>query len=237
MPMVMAGTLLLAFGWFGFTTGSAAAVASGRIGLIAVNTVLASAASALAATIFMWRLYGNPDPSVMCNGMLGGLVAISACCAFVSPFMAFFVGAVAGVIVPACVLYLERHGLDDPIGAISVHGAAGVWGMLALGLFADGTFGSGYNGVSGNVTGFFYGDHSLSQLLAQIIAVIICIAWNILVGGVLFELVGRLVGGNRVSTEVELNGLDIPELGVSGYPEFLTSFADEKTAARSRANL
>lgn len=227
MPMVMLGTLLLAFGWFGFTTGSSIAVIGGRIGLIAVNTALASAAATLAATIFMWKLYGNPDPSVMCNGLLGGLVAISASCAFVSPFVAFLIGAVAGVLVPVCVLYLERRGLDDPVGAVSVHGAAGVWGMLALGLFADGTFGDGYNGVAGNVTGLFYGDHSPRQLVAQCVAVVVCIAWNMVIGGALFLLVGRYIGGNRVSTEVELNGLDVPELGVSGYPEFLSSFSDE----------
>ncbi len=237
MPMVLCGTLLLAFGWFGFTSGSTLAVSSGRIGLIAVNTALASAASTLAATLFMWKLYGNPDPSVMCNGLLGGLVAISAACAFVSPFVAFVIGAVAGVIVAAGVLSLERRGLDDPVGAISVHGIAGVWGMLALGLFADGTFGAGYNGVAGNVTGLFFGDHSPRQLFAQCLAIVVCIAWNLVIGGGAFLLVGRFVKGNRVSVEVELNGLDVPELGVSGYPEFLSSFSDEKiSSTKSRIN-
>jgi Amt family ammonium transporter len=235
--MVMCGTLLLAFGWFGLNTGSTLAVSGGRIGLIAVNTALAGAASTLAATLFMWKLYGNPDPSIMCNGMLGGLVAISAPCAFVSPFIAFLIGGVAGVLVPACVLHLERKGLDDPVGAVSVHGAAAVWGMVALGLFADGSFGDGYNGVAGNVTGLFFGDHSFSQLIAQCIAIIVCVAWNLVIGGAMFLLVGRYIGGNRVSVEVELNGLDVPELGVNGYPEFLTTFADDKSAAKSRANL
>jgi ammonium transporter, Amt family len=221
IPMVMFGTLLLAFGWFGFNAGSTLSGASGRIGLIAVNTMLASCGGTLVAAFYMWKVYGSPDPSMMCNGMLGGLVAITAPCAFVSPIAALVIGTVAGLLVTWSVLLLERRGLDDPVGAVSVHGVGGLWGLLAVGLFADGTFGEGYNGVAGNVVGLFHGG-GFRQLGAQCIAAVACITWNALVGAAVFRLIGQLIGGNRVSPEVELTGLDVPELGAPGYPEFTT---------------
>jgi len=221
VPMMMVGTLILAFGWFGFNAGSSLSGMTDRIGLIAVNTMLASGSSTVAACFFMWKVYGKPDPSMMCNGMLGGLVAITAPCAFISPLAAFIIGIIAGVIVVSGVLYIERSGIDDPVGAIGVHGIGGLWGILSVGLFANGTYGEGYNNVAGNVTGFFYGNHSLGQLFAQIIAAITCIAWNIIVGGLVFRLIGRWLGSNRVRPEVEVAGLDIPEMGAPGYPEFV----------------
>jgi Amt family ammonium transporter len=228
MPMVIVGTFILAFGWFGFNAGSSLSGTTDRIGLIAVNTMLASGASTVAACLFLWRIYGKPDPSMMCNGMLGGLVAITAPCAFVSPVAAFFIGTVAGLIVVWGVLFVERKGIDDPVGAISVHGIGGLWGILAVGLFANGTYGDGYNHVSGNVVGLFYGDHSLKQLMAQIIAAVTCIVWNIVVGGIVFHLIGRWIGSNRVRPEVEVAGLDIPEMGAPGYPEFITHVSQEQ---------
>jgi len=111
--------------------------------------------------------------------MLGGLVAITAPCAFISPPIAFLIGAIAGVLVVWSVLFWERKGIDDPVGAISVHGVGGLWGLLAVGLFANATFGAGEHGVAGNVRGLFYG--SPGQLLAQAIAAVTCIAWNLLV--------------------------------------------------------
>jgi Amt family ammonium transporter len=228
MPMVMFGTFLLAFGWFGFNAGASPAGMTDRIGLIVVNTALASGASTVTACLLMWRTYGKPDPSLMCNGMLGGLVAITASCAFVSPPAAFFIGIVAGLLVVWSVLYIERHGIDDPVGAISVHGVGGLWGMLALGLLANGTYGDGYNHVSGNVVGLFYGDHSPKQLLAQIIAVVTCLGWNLIVGGLVFRQIGRWIGSNRVRPEVEVAGLDIPEMGAPGYPEFITAISQEQ---------
>jgi ammonium transporter, Amt family len=228
MPMVIVGTFILAFGWFGFNAGSSLSGTTDRIGQIAVNTMLASGASTVTACLFLWKIYGKPDPSMMCNGMLGGLVAITAPCAFVSPPAAFLIGAIAGIIVVWGVLFMERKGIDDPVGAISVHGIGGLWGILAVGLFANGTYGDGYNRVAGNVVGLFYGDHSLKQLIAQIIAAATCITWNIIVGGIVFHLVGRWVGSNRVRPEVEVAGLDIPEMGAPGYPEFITHVSQEQ---------
>jgi Amt family ammonium transporter len=228
MPMVMLGTLILAFGWFGFNAGSGLSGSTSRIAVIAVNTMLASGAASLSACFFMWKLYGKPDPTMMCNGMLGGLVSITAGCAFVTPMMAFIIGAVSGVITVASVLWCEQHQLDDPVGAISVHGISGIWGLLAVGLFADGTYGDGFNGVSGNVTGLFYGTHSLHQLGAQVIAAVTCILWNAIIGGGVFLLIERYIGSNRVPPEVEIAGLDIPEMGTPGYPEFITQMSREE---------
>jgi Amt family ammonium transporter len=238
MPMVILGTLILAFGWFGFNAGSTLGV-SDRIGLIAVNTMLASGAGALAAACYLWNAYGKPDPSLMCNGMLGGLVSITAGCAFVSPPAAVLIGLFAGLLTVLGVLQLEKRGIDDPVGAIGVHGFSGLWGVIAVGLFADGSFGDGYNGVAGGVTGLFYGHHEAGQLLAQCLAGVVCIAWNLLAGTVVFLAIDRLLGSNRVSPQVEVAGLDIPEMGAPGYPEFITTIAQEQvtnseiSAARS----
>ncbi|HEY1922826.1 MAG TPA: hypothetical protein VGG44_08660, partial [Tepidisphaeraceae bacterium] len=215
-------------GWFGFNAGSSLSGTTDRIALIAVNTMLASGAATASACFFLWKIYGKPDPSMMCNGMLGGLVAITAPCAFVSPPAAFLIGAIAGVIVVWGVLFIERKGIDDPVGAISVHGIGGLWGILAVGLFANGTYGDGYNRVAGNVVGLLYGDHSLKQLIAQIIAAVTCIGWNIIIGAIVFRLIGRWIGSNRVRPEVEVAGLDIPEMGAPGYPEFITHVSQEQ---------
>jgi Amt family ammonium transporter len=222
MPMVMFGTFVLAFGWFGFNAGSSLSGTTDRIALIAVNTMLASGASTVAACLYVWKFYGKPDPSMMCNGMLGGLVAITAPCAFVSPMSAFLIGVIAGLLTIWSVLYFERKGVDDPVGAISVHGVAGLWGLLSVGLFANGTFGDGYNNIPGFVTGVFYGDHSFKQLIAQTIAGAVCILWNVAIGGLVFYIIARVIGSNRVAPEVELAGLDIPEMGAPGYPEFIS---------------
>jgi Amt family ammonium transporter len=230
MPMVMLGTLVLAFGWFGFNAGSGLSGNTTRIAIIAVNTMLASGAASLSACFFMWKLYGKPDPTMMCNGMLGGLVSVTAGCAFVTPMTAVIIGLISGIITVASVLWFERNQYDDPVGAISVHGIGGVWGLIAVGLFADGSYGEGFNGVSGNVTGLFYGDHSLHQLYAQLIAAVTCIAWNVVVGGGVFLLIERYIGSNRVPPQVEIAGLDIPEMGTPGYPEFITQMSREQVS-------
>jgi len=231
VPMVQLGTFILAFGWFGFNAGSSLAGADGRIGIVAANTMIAGMSATISGVIYMWLKYGKPDPTMMCNSMLAGLVAITAPCAFVSPVGAFIIGAVAGVLVVLSVFFFERRGVDDPVGAISVHGANGAWGVLAVGLFADGTYGTGWNGVGATeylgttgaalkgVTGLFYGDHT--QIIAQLTEVVVAIAWNVAIGGFFFWLVGKIVGGNRVSAEVEKDGLDVPETGVPAYPDFV----------------
>lgn len=228
VPMVMVGTLILAFGWFGFNAGSAFAGTSNRIGLIAVNTMLAGGAGAVTSTVYLWLRFGRPDPSMMCNGMLAGLVSITGPCTFVAPWAAVLIGAVAGLISDWSVFFWERRGVDDPVGAISVHGLGGLWGILALGLFADGTYPGPlgkWNGIAGGVRGLFYGD--AKQFAAQIVAAVTCFTWNFAVAGLTFKAIGKMLGSNRVSPEVEIAGLDIPELGAPGYPEFITHVAPE----------
>ncbi|HVM48694.1 MAG TPA: ammonium transporter [Candidatus Acidoferrum sp.] len=216
IPFVMLGTFILAFGWFGFNPGSSLAGTDLRISVIAVNTMLASATGALAATLWMWWVRSKkPDPSMMCNGMLAGLVAITAPCAFVSAGGASIIGLIAGIIVVESVFFWDRIGIDDCVGAISVHGVNGAWGCLSIGLFADGTYGDGWNGVSGTVRGLFYGG-GMSQFWAELIGVTTCFVTLSIVSIVVYQLAEKLVG-NRVDKDVEIEGLDVPEMGVPGY--------------------
>ncbi|HEY8932124.1 MAG TPA: ammonium transporter [Rariglobus sp.] len=146
--IVFAGTFILAFGWFGFNPGSTLAGTDHRIAIVAVNTMLAGSAGALVTTLIMWFKFGKPDPSFMCNGLLAGLVAITAPCAFVNASGAIIIGGVAGALVVFAVFFIERTcKLDDPVGAISVHGFNGAWGVLSVGLFANGSYGAGWGGV------------------------------------------------------------------------------------------
>jgi Amt family ammonium transporter len=221
IPMALVGTLILAFGWFGFNPGSTLAGTDLRIAVVATNTMLAGTGGALTSMIYMMWKYGKPDPSMMANGMLAGLVAITAPCAFVTAPVAMFIGAVAGVLVCVAVFFIEGTlKVDDPVGAISVHGVNGAWGVLSLGLFADGKYGDGWNGVPGTVKGLFYGDGS--QLWAQCVGALTCIVFVFVSFYIFFKVVDKIIG-NRVSAEVELEGLDLPEMGALAYPEFAKS--------------
>ena len=218
IPMALLGTFILAFGWFGFNPGSTLAGMDSRIAVIATNTMLAGAAGAITAMIYVWRLYGKPDPSMLANGLLAGLVAITAPCAFVNAPVAVLIGGVAGVLVCVAVVVIERKiKIDDPVGASSVHGVCGLWGVLSVGLFADGTYGDGTNGVAGNVTGLFYGD--ASQLGAQLIGITANIVWVGLAGYAAWKITGWLTAGHRVSPAIEEHGLDLPETGALAYPD------------------
>jgi len=215
VSMVVLGTFILAFGWFGFNAGSTLAGMDTRISVIAVNTMLASATGAFGAFLLTKLRFGKPDVSMMCNGMLAGLVAITAPCAFVSSWAACLIGVSAGVIVVYSVLFIEHKlKVDDPVGAVSVHGVCGAWGILSLGLFANGTYGDGTNGVDGPVRGLFYGD--AGQFAAGVIGIATNILWVGTVTYVALKVLGRLVG-NRVSVDDEIQGLDIPEMGAPGY--------------------
>jgi ammonium transporter, Amt family len=219
IPMALAGTFILAFGWFGFNPGSTLAGGDLRIAVVATNTMLAGTGGAIAAMFYVWKRLGKPDPSMLCNGMLAGLVAITAPCAFVNSVSAVIIGAIAGVLVVESVLFIDRVlKIDDPVGAISVHGVCGAFGVLSVGLFADGAYGDGWNGVPGTVRGLFYGD--ASQLAAQAIGTLTCFVWVFATFFVFFKVVEALMG-NRVSAEVELEGLDIPEMGALAYPDFV----------------
>jgi Amt family ammonium transporter len=186
---------------------------------VITNTILASATGCLAAMFVMWRVFGKPDPSMTANGLLAGLVAITAPCAFVAPWAAAVIGIVAGGIVVGTVLVVERvFKVDDPVGAVAVHGANGLWGVLALGLFADGSYGAGLNGVSGPVKGLFYGD--AGQFGAQVIDAVVLVVFCSIMCVVFFSILKRTVG-MRSTEEAEIAGLDLPELGALAYPDFL----------------
>jgi Amt family ammonium transporter len=223
ITMVLLGCFILAFGWFGFNPGStlgASGAGNLRIGSIAVNTMLAGATGSFGAILYMWIRFGKPDASMSGNGLLAGLVAITAPSGFVNPVGAVIIGFVAGFLVCLSVEFIERvMKVDDPVGATSVHGTCGLWGVLAVGLFADGTsnYGGSWNGVDGSVTGLFYGDSG--QLVAQLIgcATLVGIIFTIAYA---FNLLVDFFVGQRVSAEAELEGLDLPEMGAVGYPEF-----------------
>ncbi|MFN8650650.1 MAG: ammonium transporter [Gemmatimonadales bacterium] len=218
IPMAMFGTFILCFGWFGFNAGSTLAGGDLRIGVIATNTMLAGAFGSLTAMAYMVLRYGKPDPSMLANGVLAGLVAITAPCAFVTAPVACLIGAIAGVLVCWSVYFVDRNlKIDDPVGAISVHGVNGAWGIVALGLFADGTYGEGWNGVAGGVRGLFYGD--ASQLVAQLIGITANLVAVGLLTLVCWKIIGAITGGHRVSAEAEELGLDLPEMGALAYPD------------------
>jgi Amt family ammonium transporter len=215
IPMVVLGTFILAFGWFGFNPGSTLSGTDTRIAVIAVNTMLASAAGAFGAYVYLRARFGTPDVSMLCNGMLAGMVAITAPCAFVTAPAAIFIGLVAGMLVIISALFIETTlKVDDPVGASSVHGTCGAWGVISLGLFADGRYGDGWNGVAGPVRGLLYGDSG--QLLAECIGVLTCIVWVATVTFVTFKILGAFTKA-RATPENERAGLDVPEMGIEGY--------------------
>ena len=217
IPMAIIGTIVLYFCWFAFNAGSTLNSSDFRLSVVATNTMIAGAIGGMVAMFFMWIKYGKPDPSMTANGTLAGLVAITSPCAFIDGISAFIIGLIAGLLVCVAVPFVENKlKLDDPVGAISVHGVNGFWGVLSLGLFADGKYGGGINGVAGGVTGLFFGD--ASQFFAQLIALAVLIVWGFGVSYVFFKVLDK-VWGLRVAPEIELEGLDIPEMGVLAYPD------------------
>ena len=219
LPMAFLGTFILLVGWMGFNGGSTFAGTDYRLAVVITNTVLSAAFGTLSAMALMWKKFGKPDPSMTCNGMLAGLVAVTAPCAFVSPWAAALIGVIAGAIVVYTVLLMDHVlKVDDPVGAVAVHGANGLWGVLALGLFADGKYGDGLNGVKGGVKGLFYG--SGGQFLAQVVDAIVIVAWCSLACWIFFTVLNKTLG-MRSKAEDEIAGLDLPEMGAMAYPDFL----------------
>lgn len=217
IPMAIIGTIILFFCWFSFNAGSTLNSSDFRLAVVATNTMVAGAIGGLVAMFYMWIKFGKPDPSMTANGTLAGLVAITAPCAFVNAISTFIIGLIAGLLVCIAVPFFENKcKIDDPVGAISVHGVNGFWGIISLGLFADGKYGDGLNGVSGGVRGLFYGD--ASQLVAQLICICVLILYGFGVSFLFFKMLDK-VWGLRVTPEVELEGLDIPEMGVLAYPD------------------
>ncbi len=216
IPMAIIGTFILAFGWFGFNPGSTLAGGDLRISVIAVNTMLASASGAFIAALYMKAKTKKWDPGMMANGMLAGLVAITAPCAFVNSLSAVIIGAIAGLLVIWAALFVEKKlKIDDPVGAFAVHGVNGFWGVISLGLFADGTYGDGWNGVPGTVRGLFYGDWK--QFIAEVIGAVTCFVFVFVVMYLFFKICAKTSIGLRSDAADEIAGLDIPEMGVHGY--------------------
>ncbi len=191
------GVFILWFGWYGFNAGSTLASVGADVAFPAVTTTLAACAGALGAMVTAWIVVGHPDIGFTLNGVLAGLVGITAGTGDISFSGSVLVGLIAGVIMVFSVIALERAGIDDPVGAISVHGTAGIWGVLAVALFSDAT-----------------------TLSAQVIGVVAIFVWTFITSYIVFKLVDVLVG-IRVSPEEEIEGLDRTEHGGEAYPEFL----------------
>jgi ammonium transporter, Amt family len=207
------GTFVLWFGWFGFNPGSTMAADWNAIGRIAVTTNTAAAGGAIAASITAWIFLGKPDLSMILNGSLAGLVAITAPCAFVSVPSSLVIGVVAGVLVVVAVLFFDRIKVDDPVGAISVHLVNGAFGTLALGLFAQDDF---MPGTTGN--GLFFGG-GLRLFFAQLTGVV-AVGVFVTVSSLIFWSIIKRTVGLRVSAEEEIEGLDVGEHGMTAYPDF-----------------
>ena len=211
IPLAALGVFILWFGWFGFNAGSTTAGTSVSIAIISVTTTLAASAGAISAMFTVWIMFGKPDGSMALNGVLAGLVGITAGCANVSPISAIIIGAIAGIIVVLSIEFIDKVlKIDDPVGAVSVHGVCGAFGTLAVGLFAQPEF--------GGTAGLFFGG-GFGVLKAQIIGIVAVFAWTVVTAGVLFFLIKSIVG-LRVSSEEERRGLDIAEHGMEAYSGF-----------------
>ncbi|MCE8423567.1 MAG: ammonium transporter [Candidatus Methanoperedens sp.] len=215
---IVIGTFILIFGWFGFNAGSTLSATDLRISVIALNTFMAAAAGATSVCFLMVSRSGKADITMICNGALGGLVAITGPCAYVAPWAAVLIGMVGGIIFVKAYSFVEwKLKIDDPVGAIACHAANGIWGLLAVGIFADGS----YQGVTGLIAG------NTDQIYIQLIGAITAIVWAFGMGYIVFSLIDRITG-LRVSPEEELQGLDICEHGICAYPEFSVNSKDTR---------
>ena len=211
ITLAILGVFILWFGWFGFNPGSTLAATELRISIIAANTVLAAAAGGIIAMLVTWKLYGKPDVPMTGNGVIAGLVAITAPCAWVNPTASVLIGAIAGALVVLSVWFIDwKLHIDDPVGAISVHGVCGLWGILSLGLLADGTY--------GEVSGLLYGNSAF--MVAQVISAVTVFVWAFGMGAIMFYILKKTVG-LRVSDREQIEGLDIGEHGMTAYPDFV----------------
>ena len=202
LPLAALGVFILWLGWFGFNPGSTTA-ASKDIAMIFVNTNLAAAAGAVLAMFTSWMRIGKPDVGMSLNGALAGLVAITAGCANVTPLSAVIIGAIAGILVVFAVFFFDKIKVDDPVGAVSVHGVNGAWGTLAAGLFNIG-------GTSGKIIG------------VQLLGIGACFVWTFATAFILFKVIDKTVG-LRVTPDEEREGLDYTEHGGNAYPDFEVS--------------
>ncbi len=223
IPMGILGTIILFFGWFGFNPGSALGIQGGLINLVAlaaINTLLAGAAGGMTAMLYMWW-FGpahKPDPSMSVNGVLAGLVAVTAPCAFIVPWAAVVIGLIAGILVCLATIVLERLQIDDPVGAVPVHMVNGMWGVISVGLFAAGNPDTAaWNGIDKAVTGLFYGG-GFGQLGAQLLEAGAIFVFAAGLSWIFFMILNRF-DLLRSNPKDEIVGLDIPEMGARGYWE------------------
>jgi Amt family ammonium transporter len=212
LPLAALGVFILWFGWFGFNPGSTLGVGDGSlIALVAMNTSIAAASGGIAALATVWIILKKADLSMTMNGALAGLVAITAPCAYVEPYAAILIGLVGGILVVLGALLLDKVKVDDPVGAVPVHGINGIWGTAAVGLFGKEAFGLPRDGL-------FYGG-SFTQLGIQLLGVVSVVAFIIVTMGVIFKLTDITIG-LRVSRAEEHRGLDIGEHGITAYSGF-----------------
>ncbi len=212
IPLASLGVFILWFGWFGFNPGSTLSVGNGDlIARVAINTNLAAAMGGITAMFAVWKMFGKPDLSMAMNGALAGLVAITAPCAFVEPWAAIVIGGIGGVLVVLGVVCLDKMRIDDPVGAVPVHGLNGVWGTLSIGLFGQKALGLAHDGL------FYAG--GWTQLGIQLLGVASVVAFILVTMGALFKLIDATIG-LRVSRDEELKGLDIGEHGMESYAGF-----------------
>ena len=219
IPMAALGVFILWLGWFGFNPGSTTTVGGGDFAYIAVTTNLAAAAGAMGAMVLSWCASRKPEPSLTLNGALAGLVAITAGCDSLSPGFALLTGLFAGVLVVASISLFDRIRIDDPVGAVSVHGVCGAWGTIAVGLFqAD--------------SGLFVGG-GLQQLLVQAFGVIVAFGWAFPAALLLFSIIDSTMG-LRVNQTQEMDSLDIAEHGTRAYPATFLVESEVRTTGKTR---
>jgi ammonium transporter, Amt family len=233
LPMAVLGTFILAFGWFGFNAGSTLSATDVRFVTVAVSAMLSSAAGIFGALLYSWAIKGKIDIAVTANGLLAGLVANTACGAFIGAPASIVVGLTAGLLyITAADMLEHRFKIDDPVSAIALHGICGIWGVLAVGIFADGTYGNGYNGVAGGVRGLLYGN--FDQLGAQLIGIFANFIW---IGGssyIMFRAIDATVG-MRVKPVVETEGLDYHDLTQPAYSDASGEIDSNEQRLRERA--
>jgi len=223
VPFIVLGSIVLLISWVATNAFACASLApdpavpgaASSAGLAAINTLLAATGGLVISFIQAAWQKRRPEPAWLCRGLLGGAVASCGCAGLIDPWAAFVIGGVAGLLVQVAMGYLESKRIDDPVGAAAVHGAGGAWGVLAVGLFANGTAGYGLNGVTAPVRGLFFGG-AWHQLAAQIIGVVTGFVVVYLLGLACVNLVHKILG-NRVDLADETSGLDMPELGALGY--------------------
>ena len=212
MAIATLGALILWIGWYGFNPGSVLAMDQ-TVAYVAVTTTLAAAGGAIGATVVSTITSGKPDLTMIINGILAGLVSITAGCGNMTMVGAWVAGLIGGIIVVFAVAALDNAGIDDPVGAFSVHGVCGVWGTLVVGLW-------GVDGATG--IGLFNGG-GISQLGIQAVGCAAYAIWTLVTCWIAWSIIGALFGGIRVTEEEEINGLDIGEHGMEAYPDFASA--------------